>query len=293
MALALNFRRHITHTDQDMETNQQLVVWEDVRRHLFDLVRSALDLKPLLTDEKSMDIIISPYLKKIEEEVENKLRQVREDESAKSQEKAQLEYQEERILKLKVKIEESFNLKVGKHSVARHRTGHWIENIDALTESFPQFSQLKLRTEPATSVDFPSDLKWWSDPLDKRFRELRPTITVEGCPDELVGVLQETILWESLIKSLVDRLGARPFHEMAKLEKRIDLPLSKAMNRLEPLLLRRHIQRADLVRFFYDNRNNTTLLSQLAEALELSSICTGQTSKRLDLIQPEQRRTFE
>lgn len=273
------------------KTLNEIVVWQDINKQLVDLVMQALKSKPEEMTEQSVQAMVTPYLKQIEQDVEIRLRQTREDEQARKQEKAERIWAEREHAGLRDRLQQCATLKIGKYKSTCHPKAAWLIPLVSLGEVMPEFAGVKVIRTPAQIEELPQRPEFkYKKESHEQLEPYRGTIEIQGFDPSYHKQLIECTMWSEVV-SLISSKGTPPsaevMYNLHHISYHHDFAIA-AVLALEKLLAKRHIRPIELVHFFTNATNKKygyATIQSIVAMMESTSVGNIDGSRRLELLQ--------
>ncbi len=271
--------------------SQELILWQDINKQLVDLVMQVLKSKPEEMNEQAVQAMVEPYLKQIEQDVENRLRQTREDEQAREKEKNEKIWSDKAYANLQDKLQQYANLKIGKYTSTCHPKSIWVNLLPSLGNILPGFSEVKIIRTPAqfNSVPNVKSLRY-KNGFEPDLECYRSTIEVQGVDPIYRKQLARCKTWDDVINLLVSTgvpLSPETTAELCALEYTHNTA-SKGLLAAQELLSKRHIRPVEFLRFFTESKTGgyrAIAIGTLGELLQSTSAGNISRTRRLELLQ--------
>lgn len=277
--------------------SKELIVWQDISKQLIGLVKQVLKSRPSELDESAIETLVQPYLKQIEQDVENRLRQVREDEQARVIAKATKNWEDKSYSDLHDRLQRRATLKIGEYeSTCDANSTKWPEILPRLGDILPEFAGIRVVHTPAQFAEFPRVKKFLSvNESSDSLKMYRKTVTIEGVPPNYQKAFIKCSVWEDVVNAISSSaipMTLETRNQLLGLRKYKD-NLSHALGALEALLSKRQVRSSDIVRFFLNSADYSfATCGSLATALKSTSSRNIDGQHHTDLLRPPQRRPF-
>lgn len=271
--------------------SRELILWQDINKQLVDLVMQVLKNKPEEMNEQAVQAMVEPYLKQIEQDVENRLRQAREDEQAREKEKNAEIWTDKAYANLQDKLQQCATLKIGKYTSTCHPKSIWVGLLPTLGDILPGFSEVKVVRTPAqfSSVPNVKSLVYKSG-FETELECYRSTIEVQGVDPIYRKRLARCKSWDDVVNLLASTgvpLSPETTAELCALEY-THSATSKSLLVARKLLSKRHIRPVEFLRFFTESKTGGyrhIAIGTLGELLENTSAGNISRARRLELLQ--------
>lgn len=258
------------------EQCQEIVVWQDISKQLFNLVRSVLNRTDGEMSESAIRGLIQPYLAQIEADLTKRLNQEREDTNKAWMDRYELRCQDEARSRFLGELENSATLIVGEQRVSCCAKEHWSEHIPMLVRLNRQFAGLTVRRRPPTKRDYATIWKPKDTPHMDKYADYRATIELLNCEPSLADVFTSNQHWQGVVLDCSLRGVPMLLGDVARLIGRDPQhsSLYSALRGLQPMLAQRSLRANDLRRFILQSVTQDygdVTMAELAEVLQSCS----------------------
>lgn len=281
------------------KTSQELIVWQDISKQLIGLVKQVLQSNPAELDETAIETLVQPYLKQIEQDVENRLRQAREDEQARVKTIETKNWEDKVYSNLQDNLQHISTLKIGEHKgTCKYYETKWIDLLPRIGEILPEFADVKVTRTPALFAEFPRVKKFtkylYNDGTHEDLEHYRQTITIEGVPLNCQKALIKCHSWDGVVAAISANgipMSLETKVQLMKLPKARN-DLGEALCSLNALLSKRQVRSSDVIRFFMNSKIGLykyVTCGVLADELETTSARNIAGQHHVDLLPPQRR----
>lgn len=262
------------------EQSQEIVVWQDISKQLFNLVRSVLNRTDGEMSESTIRDLIQPYLKQIEADLTKRLNQEREDANKEWMVKYDKRCEDQSRSRFLGELEDCGTLIVGEQRVSCSLVNHWSAHIPMLARLNPQFAELAVRRRPPTERDYAAIWKLQDKPQMDKYMDYRASIELLNCDPSLADAFTTNQHWQGvvldcslrgvpmLLGDVTRLIGRDPQHNA----------LYSALRRLQPMLAQRSLRANDLRHFIMQSSEQEYEDVTLGELAEVLKSCSEKTN---------------